>query len=37
LLEDQAHPIAPSAGEPSVVEELLEWLDRHLLESPSSA
>lgn len=37
LLEDQAHPIAPNAGEPSVVEELLEWLDRHLLESPSSA
>jgi acetyl esterase/lipase len=37
LLEDQAHPIAPTAGEPSVVEELLEWLDRHLLESPSSA
>jgi predicted esterase len=37
LLEDQAHPIAPSAGEPSVVEELVEWLDRHLLESPSSA
>ena len=31
LLEDQAHPIEPSAGEPSVVEELLEWLDRHLL------
>ena len=37
LLKDQAHPIQPSAGEPSVVEELLEWLDRHLLESPSSA
>lgn len=37
LLEDQAHPIAPSAGEPPVVEELLEWLDRHLFESPSSA
>lgn len=36
LLEDQPHPIEPSAGEPTVIEELLEWLDGHLLTPATS-